>query len=92
MSRSDYAPKRLCPEVVMSRSGYVPKRLCPEVPDIREIWPPKLWHLFISSRHSFDMYMSKECLGDAKYAFIVLSIAGLHFLIYIVAKLKILPL
>ena len=28
---------------------------------------------------SFDMYMSKECLDDAKYAFIVLCIAGLPF-------------
>ena len=28
---------------------------------------------------SFAMYMSKECLDDAKYAFIVLCIAGLHF-------------
>ena len=35
------------------------------------------------------MYMSKECLDDAKYAFIVLCIAGFHFKIYIVAKLKI---
>ena len=29
---------------------------------------------------------------DAKYDFIVLCIAGLHFKIYIVAELKILPL
>ena len=36
--------------------------------------------------------MSNECLDDAEYAFVVLSIAGLHFKIYIVAKLKILPL
>ena len=42
-------------------------------------------------RHSFDMYMLKECLDDVKYAFIVLCIAGLHFKIYIVAELKILP-
>ena len=49
-------------------------------------------HLFISSRHFFDMYMSKECLDDTKYAFVVLCIAGLHFKIYIVAELKILPL
>ena len=28
---------------------------------------------------SFGMYMSKECLDDAKYAFIVLCIAGLPF-------------
>ena len=54
----------------------------------------KLRLLFISSRHSFDIdvYMSKERLDDAKYAFIVLRIAGLHFKIFIVAKLKILPL
>ena len=30
------------------------------------------------SCQSFDMYMSNECLDDAKYAFIVLCIAGLH--------------
>ena len=46
--------------------------------------PEYVCQIFISSRHSFDMYsfdmyMSKECLDDAKYAFIVLCIAGLHF-------------
>ncbi len=34
------------------------------------------------------MYMSNECLDDAKYAFIVLCIAGLHFKIHIVAEPK----
>ena len=56
------------------------------------------FHIFYHSFQVVDfvvcinMYMSNECLDYAKYAFIVLCIAGLHFKINIVAELKILPL
>ena len=90
MSRNGYVSKWLCPETAMSRNGHDPKWLCPEVAMSRNGYVPKCptfgrygpLNFGIFSYHPgtpLTYVMSKECLDDAKYAFIVLSIAGLHF-------------